>query len=70
MNTNPYLYPRYGDPERGKTLFETILSNFPRRTDLWSVYVDQLVKTGDTEAARALYRWGRGMMTDILPGIC
>jgi len=47
---------RYGDPERGKTLFETILSNFPRRTDLWSVYVDQLVKTGDTDAARALYR--------------
>ena len=26
--------------------------------DLWSVYVDQLVKTGDTEAARALYRSG------------
>jgi len=47
---------RYGDPERGKTLFETILSNFPRRTDLWSVYVDQLVKTGDIEAARTLYR--------------
>ena len=34
---------RYGDPERGKTLFETILSNFPRRTDLWSVYVDQVL---------------------------
>ena len=34
---------RYGDPERGKTLFETILSNFPRRTDLWSVYVDQVM---------------------------
>merc|ERR1712183_579063 len=47
---------RYGDPERGKTMFETILSNYPRRTDLWSVYVDQLVKTGDTDAARALYR--------------
>lgn len=47
---------RYGDPERGKTMFETILGNYPRRTDLWSVYVDQLVKTGDNEAARALYR--------------
>jgi len=47
---------RYGDPERGKTMFETILGNYPKRTDLWSVYVDQLVKTGDNEAARALYR--------------
>jgi len=47
---------RYGDPERGKTMFETILANYPRRTDLWSVYVDQLVKTGDIDAARALFR--------------
>jgi len=47
---------RYGDAERGKTMFETILANYPRRTDLWSVYVDQLVKTGDTDAARALYK--------------
>ena len=47
---------RYGDPERGKTMFETILGNYPKRTDLWSVYADQLVKTGDIDAARALYR--------------
>merc|ERR1712025_43044 len=47
---------KFGDPERGKTMFETILSNYPRRTDLWSVYVDQLVKSGDIDAARALYR--------------
>jgi len=47
---------RYGDPERGKTMFETILANYPRRTDLWSVYADQLVKTGDLDAARALFK--------------
>jgi len=47
---------RYGDPERGKTMFETILANYPRRTDLWSVYSDQLVKTGDLDAARALFK--------------
>jgi len=47
---------RYGEPERGKTMFETILSNYPRRTDLWSVYADQLVKTGDIDAARALFK--------------
>ena len=41
-HTQVKLSSRYGDPERGKTLFETILSNFPRRTDVWSVYVDQV----------------------------
>merc|ERR1712228_1129194 len=47
---------RYGEPERGKTMFETILANYPKRTDLWSVYADQLIKTGDLDAARALFR--------------
>ena len=47
---------RYGEAERGKTMFETILANYPKRTDLWSVYADQLVKTGDLEAARALFK--------------
>ena len=47
---------RYGEAERGKTMFETILANYPKRTDLWSVYADQLVKTGDLDAARALFQ--------------
>ena len=47
---------RYGEAERGKTMFETILANYPKRTDLWSVYADQLVKTGDLDSARALFR--------------
>ena len=48
---------RYGEAERGKTMFETILSNFPKRTDLWSVYADQLIKTADIDSARALFRF-------------
>merc|ERR1712048_497487 len=40
----------------GKTMFETILANYPKRTDLWSVYADQLTKTGDLDSARALFR--------------
>ena len=47
---------RYGESERGKTMFETILANYPKRTDLWSVYADQLVKTGDLDSARALFQ--------------
>merc|ERR1711971_289995 len=47
---------RYGESERGKTMFETILANYPKRTDLWSVYADQLVKTGDLDSARVLFK--------------
>lgn len=45
---------KHGEPERGKTMFENILSNYPKRTDLWSVYVDMVIKTGDIEAVRHL----------------
>lgn len=31
-----------GNPERGRSLFENILRQNPKRTDLWSVYLDQV----------------------------
>ncbi len=46
---------KLGEAERGKTVFETVLGNFPGRTDLWSVYADALVKAGEAEAARAVF---------------
>lgn len=33
---------RIGSPERARILFEGILRNYPKRTDLWSVYLDQV----------------------------
>lgn len=45
---------KHGEPERGKTMFENILSNYPKRTDLWSVYVDMVIKTDDVDAVRQL----------------
>ena len=45
---------KFGDVERGKTVFEKILDNYPNRIDLWSVYVDMLVKVEDVEAARSV----------------
>jgi hypothetical protein len=35
-----------GYPERGRTIFEGLLSSEPKRTDLWSVYIDQEVASG------------------------
>jgi len=43
---------RFGDPDRGRNMFETLLSNFPKRTDIWLVYIDKLLKSGNVEGAR------------------
>ena len=43
---------KYGEPEKGKTMFENLVMSYSKRTDLWSVYIDLMVKSGDTEAAR------------------
>lgn len=31
-----------GVPDRGRSLFEKMLREYPKRTDLWSVYLDQV----------------------------
>lgn len=45
---------KHGDAERGKTLFEGILDRYPKRLDVWNVYVDQVGKTGDIATVRSL----------------
>lgn len=46
------LENKLGDKERSQTLFEQILSSYPKRVDVWSSYVDALVKAGDIDIAR------------------
>ncbi len=36
-----------GFPERGRTIFEGLLSSEPKRSDLWSVYIDQEIASGE-----------------------
>lgn len=43
-----------GDVERGRTLFEGLLATFPRRWDLWDVFVDAEAAKGEKENVRAL----------------
>lgn len=45
---------KHGDAERGKTLFEGILSRYPKRLDVWNVYIDQVAKAGDIGGVRGL----------------
>lgn len=45
-----------GDVERGRTVFEGLLSSFPKRVDLWNVLIDLEIKVGDVEQIRSLFR--------------
>lgn len=45
---------KYGSAERARTMFEGIVSNYPKRLDLWNVYVDKEVQAGNVEGARRL----------------
>ncbi|GFN83437.1 Rrp5-like protein [Plakobranchus ocellatus] len=41
-----------GEAERGRTMFENLIASYPSRTDIWSVYVDMVVKSGDIAGGR------------------
>ena len=45
---------KYGDihVERGRTMFESLLSSYPRHVDLWSVYLDMMIQTNDITTVR------------------
>ncbi|XP_034544205.1 protein RRP5 homolog isoform X2 [Notolabrus celidotus] len=46
---------RYGDAEKGRTMFDKVLTSYPKRTDLWSVFIDLMVKHGTQKDVRALF---------------
>mmetsp|Transcript_6835 Transcript_6835/g.41677 ORF Transcript_6835/g.41677 Transcript_6835/m.41677 type:complete len:1098 (+) Transcript_6835:2478-5771(+) len=56
---------RSGSAERGRGIFEGILRNYPKRLDLWSVYLDQEIKQGDASRIRSLFE--RAIQLDLPP---
>lgn len=56
---------KLGTPERGRTVFESLVGNFPKKLDLWNVYLDMETsqcrtaeedsKTERTSATRTLF---------------
>ena len=36
-------------------MFEGLLASYPKRVDLWNVYIDKETKAGQFDAARALF---------------
>ena len=52
VNKFAQLEFKYGDIERAKTMYDSLLFTYPNRTDIWSVYIDMLVKHEKKEDAR------------------
>jgi rRNA biogenesis protein RRP5 len=46
---------QFGESERGKQIFDNIISNFPKRTDQWNVYIDLVIKNKEMDFARDLF---------------
>lgn len=50
---------RLGEPERGRTIFESVVSTYPKRLDIWSIYLDMekgsKARPGDPERVRRLF---------------
>ncbi|KAL0218608.1 hypothetical protein P9112_004261 [Eukaryota sp. TZLM1-RC] len=44
-----------GNQQKGRSLFEKLVSNHPKRADLWSVYLDMEISHGSVEFARQLF---------------
>jgi rRNA biogenesis protein RRP5 len=44
-----------GSSDRARVVFEDLLSNYPKRMDLWHVYVDKETKLGNVLQARQIY---------------
>ena len=43
---------REGSPERARAIFENLLQTYPKRTDLWGMYLDQEIRAGNAVATR------------------
>lgn len=45
----------HGSPERGRTMFEGVLSTYPKRIDLWNQLLDLEMQQGDHGIIRNLF---------------
>ncbi|GAM17801.1 hypothetical protein SAMD00019534_009760 [Acytostelium subglobosum LB1] len=46
---------KMGDIERGRTIFEGLVSSYPSRSDLWNVYLDMELKASHQKNIRQLF---------------
>lgn len=46
---------KIGDAEQGRSLFEGLISDKPKRFDLWNVYIDQEIKLNEKQKVEELF---------------
>jgi rRNA biogenesis protein RRP5 len=53
-----------GNPENGRTMFEGIVNNYPKRMDIWSIYMDMETKYGKDNQTQARHLFERCLSND------
>ncbi|CAG8970839.1 hypothetical protein HYALB_00000816 [Hymenoscyphus albidus] len=49
------FHSKFGSPERGRTMFEGLLSTFPKRLDIWNQLLDLEMQQGDKDIIRGVF---------------
>ncbi|GMH36053.1 hypothetical protein BSKO_03921 [Bryopsis sp. KO-2023] len=44
-----------GNIERGREVFEGLVTNYPKKLDLWNLYIDQEIRAGDVDRTKSLF---------------
>jgi rRNA biogenesis protein RRP5 len=60
----------HGEPERGRSVFESVVGEYPKRLDLLRVYIDQevkLVRNGKSDPRVARHLITRSLGLDVAP---
>jgi rRNA biogenesis protein RRP5 len=57
---------KHGNPENGRTMFEGIVSNYPKRMDIWSIYMDMEMKYGQSNVTQARHLFERCLSNEYI----
>lgn len=49
------FHSKAGSPERGRTMFEALLTTFPKRLDIWNQLLDLEIQQGDKDITRGVF---------------
>jgi len=57
---------KHGNPENGRTMFEGIVSNYPKRMDIWAIYMDMESKHGQGNVTQARHLFERCLNNEYI----
>jgi len=49
------LFAKHDNNDMAQTLLDGVVTSYPKRIDIWSVYVDMLIKAGQIDTARLVW---------------